>query len=55
MERMDYDISVRDALFANLAAAGKIVVEDVTIDLDGNGRLTTCYCIVTNAEEAGKP
>lgn len=49
MERIDYSITERDTLFLNLHAAGKTIVEDVTIDLDETGVPQTCYCIVADA------
>lgn len=51
MERIDYIITERDVLFANLRAAGKSIVEDVTINLDAQGVPQTCYCIVEDAPE----
>ena len=50
MERIDYEIENRDATFAALAAAGRQIVEDVTINLV-DGVLQTCYCIVQDAPE----
>ena len=51
MERINYNIGVRETLFANLVAAGKAIVEDVTIDLDPKGVPQTCYCVVKDAQE----
>jgi hypothetical protein len=45
-QRIHYEIEDRDTVMAQIAADGKRVVNDVTIDLDENGRLTTCYCDV---------
>lgn len=53
--RIYYEIENRDALFAQLAAEGKEVVSDVTIDLDENGRLTNCYCEVIDAPPTQDP
>ncbi len=49
MQRIDYTVAERDALFENLRAAGKSIVEDVTINLDTQGVPQTCYCLVTDA------
>ena len=54
MERIDYNISERETLLANLHAAGKTVVDDVTIDLDAQGVLKTCYCMVIDTPEQYK-
>ncbi|HMM31889.1 MAG TPA: hypothetical protein PKB13_08955 [Clostridia bacterium] len=51
MDRIDYNISEREALFANLRAAGKDIAEDVTINLDAQGVPQTCYCMVVDAPE----
>lgn len=51
MERIDYNIADRDTLFETLRAAGKTIVEDVTIDLDTQGVPQTCYCMVVDAPE----
>ena len=51
MQRVDYNIADRDETFANLLAAGKNIVEDVTIDLDENGAPQTCYFMVEDAPE----
>ena len=50
MQRIDYKIEERNTLFAQLRAAGKVVAEDVTIDLDANGIPRTCYCIIEDAQ-----
>lgn len=50
MNRIDYEIENRDALFAQLVIEGKIIIEDVTIDLV-DGRLSTCYFIVDDPVE----
>ncbi len=50
MARIDYNIEDRDATLAALTAAGRQIVEDVTIDLV-DGVLQTCYCIVQDAPE----
>ncbi|MCE5235787.1 MAG: hypothetical protein ABFC62_01720 [Clostridiaceae bacterium] len=55
MQRIDYEFEDRDALFENLRLAGKVVTADITIDLDENGRLATCYCIVEDAAETEAP
>jgi hypothetical protein len=47
--RIDYNIENRDTVLADLAAQGKRVVEDNTINLV-NGVLQDCYCIVEDAE-----
>lgn len=51
MERIEYNISERETLFANLRAAGKAIAEDVTINLDANGVPQECYCMVVDAPE----
>lgn len=48
MERINYNIADRDALFAQLRAEGKAIVEDVTIDLDEHGVPQTCYCVAVD-------
>ena len=55
MGRIYYQIENRDALFAQLAAEGKVVVSDTTINLDENGRLTDCSCEVIDAPPAQDP
>lgn len=45
MERIDYEIEQRQAVIDQIAARGRTVVEDVTIDLV-DGRLANCYFIV---------
>lgn len=48
-EQKNYKIEDRDATLANIFASGRVVVKDVTIDLDANGILQTCYCITEDA------
>lgn len=55
MEVIRYEIENRDAVAAQLAAEGKIVVSDTTIGLDENGRLEHCYCEVEDAPPAQDP
>ena len=55
MQRIDYEVEDRDTIFAQIASEGKMVREDVTIDLDENGRLTNCYAIVEDAPPAQDP
>jgi hypothetical protein len=49
MERIDYNIEDRDTVLADLAAQGKQMIEDVTINIV-DGVLQTCYCIIQDAE-----
>ena len=51
MERIEYTIETRDATLAALTEAGKIIVEDVTINLDAQGVPQTCYCVVVDMPE----
>lgn len=51
MQRIDYNFSDRDATLANIRAVGKVVTQDVTIDLDAQGVPQTCYCIAEDAPE----
>lgn len=46
--RVNYEIENRDTVSAQLKADGKVIVEDVTIDLV-DGRLTNCYFEVIDA------
>lgn len=48
-ERIVYEIEDRDVVYAQIIAEDKAVVNDVTIDLDENGRHTTCYFDVIDA------
>lgn len=52
MQKIVYEIENRDALFAQLRAGGKAIVEDVTIDFV-NGRLINCFVIVDDAPPMG--
>ena len=52
MEIRTYIIEEREAIFTQVSSEGKIVTEDVTIDLDDNGRPTNCYVVVENAPPA---
>ena len=49
MERIDYEIEDRQAVMDQIAADGKAVVEDVTINIV-DGRLTSCYLLVVEAQ-----
>ena len=51
MPRIDYSFENRENVLANLLASGKVVVEDVTIDLDEEGVPQTSYCMVEDAPE----
>lgn len=48
-KRLDYNFADRDTALAALAAAGKQVVEDVTINLDAQGTPQTCYFMAVDA------
>lgn len=50
-QRIEYEIENRASVFAQIAADGKVVVEDVTIDLV-DGRLTNCFVEVIDAPAA---
>lgn len=44
-----YEIENRSDVLSQIAAEGKMILEDATIDLDENGRLTNCYLTVVDA------
>ena len=50
-EKIAYEIEQREEELAQIAAAGKAIMEDVTIDLVGE-RLSNCYFVVTGAPAA---
>lgn len=52
MEKRTYNISDRDTVFIQAASEKKTVVEDVTTDLDENGRPTKCFVVVEDVPPA---
>ena len=50
-QRIEYEMENRASVFAQIAVDGKVVVEDVTINLV-DGRLTKCFVEVIDAPAA---
>lgn len=48
MERVTYEIENRGAVMERIQGSGKVIVNDVTVDIV-NGRFTTCYFDVEDA------
>jgi len=51
VERINYEIENREAIIAAIAAAGKVIVEDIMIDIV-DGRHTNCFFMVVDAPPA---
>ena len=50
--KVEYQFQNRDATLTQIMNAGKIIVEDATIDLDENGIPTNCFVIADDAPPA---
>lgn len=54
MQKVYYEIENREEALMQIEAAGKMVVEDVTIDIVGE-RLSNCYFVVDDAPAEPTP